>query len=316
MRKFVHVLAEQPDVVYFCDSTNRWIDDEDVDRRPIAGILEDYMAGESVCALDNGSWHAQIYDAFLDAMIRQESVPSKLVIPINLRSFSPEWHKRPQYQFPDLIAQLEVSKRPWKQGLFAPMKMLGLSTTTGVSPHEFMNTPVYFKDDHVGRVCDFTGPKYDIPTPELTRNKFILHYMYPLQVSHPKLKALRRIAEKCHDHQVQAVFYITPVDIRTGQQAIPGEFAQWIQRNCNVICRAVQSSGGVVLNLSEALAPADFSWHLYPNEHMCQTGRSFVAAEVATAFSAEHTSARTVALPARSRSISVRPVSSSSAAKP
>ena len=45
------------------------------------------------------AYHIGIYLEYAQYIVAQENLPQVVIIPINLRSFSPEWDMRPEYQF-------------------------------------------------------------------------------------------------------------------------------------------------------------------------------------------------------------------------
>ncbi len=282
VRRLDNCWSQNPDVIYLSDSTNAWIDGHDEDRRPISAMLDELLADASVASVERGAYHAQVYEAFVDLIISRNLQPRAVIVPINLRSFSPEWDPRPEYQFENSKHHIRHADDTVALGLGPVQQMLRLSETTYVSQHEYKQLPVFRGAEIVGRVLEFDNPSYDSQvTDDRTLNKFIFHYMYPLDQQHRKLTSLKRIAEKAKLARLNVVFYITPIDIETGEKHLPNEFRQHVASNVDIVLNTLKEHRPRVLNLALSLPPDGFSWDKYPNEHMKECGRKLVARELA-----------------------------------
>jgi hypothetical protein len=274
-------------VLYFGDSTNRWSTDHDGDRRAISEYLQQHIGEQhSVLAADGKAWHAAVFETLLRFTLRQEQQLRCVVVPINLRALSPEWYARPQYQFSTLRQYCDPSQPNWRRGLLQPLRMLGLQDADTLSQVEFEALPVMLGQRKVGTIGEFCGPVYRKASPELVRNKLILHYMSALTPEHPGLQAYCRIADLCRKHDIRCVFYVTPIDVVTGEQYLPGAFLATVRRNVGMLSKHLQNHGGLVVDLSDRLESTAFAYENYPNEHLRDTGRAFVARALVTAVAA------------------------------
>ena len=283
VRALEKCLAQDPDVLLFCDSTNAWIDAGDEDRRSIAALLDEKLPDAKVGVVERGAYHLQVYEAFVDLLIARGVKPRAVVIPINMRSFSPEWDQRPEYQFDQSQRDLRHADDAIHQAASPLLSVLQLGGVPPVSQDQFKNAPVYHGRRIVGRVRDFDNPRYATPSPERTRNKFIYHYMYALDGNHRKLAALARIVEKSRAADLNVLFYFTPLDHQTGEQHLPGEFRAQVEENVAAVFDQIGNRPAPIVNMSLDLPADDFSYHLYPNEHLRDTGRKHVAANIAAA---------------------------------
>ena len=77
------------------------------------------------------------------------------------------------------------------------------------------------------------------------------------------------------------MFYITPIDMETGTRHLPEDFPAVVKQNCRLIEQRLRERGGEVIDLSHSLGPGAFSWNEYPNEHLRQNGRCYVAKRLA-----------------------------------
>lgn len=281
VKKLANCLEQKPDVIYFCDSCNAWVDANDNDRRWISKMLHERLPNKNVVSLDGGAFHLELYAAFVDVIVNRKIKPDLLIIPINLRSFSPEWDARPSYSFRDSIQQLQKLDRPFASAFAPLMKTLQWEPEVTESMSEYRKTSVLDGKQVVGTVADFDGSEYRNPTPENLRKKFIFHYMYTLQEDHRKLTALRRIAEQTSQAGIPVVFYVTPIDFETGMESLGPRFAEQVMANISQIRKQVSGYPVSFLDLSHDLNASAFSWLEYPNEHLNETGRSYIAAQLA-----------------------------------
>ena len=277
VRSLTSRLAANPDIVYFGDSTNASVAEEDVDRRAISTCLNDTFDGLEVCSLDAPSYHAGVYEACIDLMLERGLHPDAVIVPVNLRSLSPEWHLRPEYQLTKLTRELRYADHMLYQAASPLVEWLRIFDDEPISQTEFEQSPVYCSSERVGCVRDFKNALYKSVTPERTRNKFIFHYMYELDREHEKLAALVRIAQKLRAARINAVFYITPIDVQTGERLLPGTFRTQVAANIRVIQNELEKHQTPLVDLAFTLAPQEFDWQRYPNEHLGATGRNFVA---------------------------------------
>jgi hypothetical protein len=281
VQRLTSSLSANPDIVYFGDSSNASVAEADVDRRPIAACLADSFGASRVCSLDGPAYHAEVYEACIDLLLRRGLHPQAVIIPINLRSLSPEWHLRPEYQFTKLKRELDYADHLLYRAASPLIDFLRIYDDEPISRTAFEKSPVYCGTEVMGCVREFENPSYEHVTPEATRNKFIFHYMYELQPEHDKLAAFVRIAQKLRDARITAVFYITPIDVETGERFLPGQFREQVTANIGVIQNELAPHQTPVIDLAFALPPRDFVWQRYPNEHLCSTGRTFVADKLA-----------------------------------
>jgi hypothetical protein len=286
LKKFEQCLKARPDVILFGDSCNGWVDQEDTDRRAISELLNDRLVGKTVGRIDGRAYHLELYEAFIDLLIARQAHPELLIIPINLRSFSSEWDARPSYAFEAAKQQLRQADDPFALAISPLLKTLQWQTDTAKSLSAFKRTEVFDGDQRVGTVDDFENARYDHPSEELVRSKFIYHYMYSLTPEHRKLVALRNIVRKAAEHQLQVAFYVTPVDFESGSRCLGNRFASQIKHNVSVLRASVAGSSASFMDCSLSLDANAFSWSQYPNEHLTEVGRNFVAETLASNFSA------------------------------
>ncbi|MDQ1352102.1 MAG: hypothetical protein QG657_2408 [Acidobacteriota bacterium] len=277
-----YYLKKKTEIIFFGDSTITARGQDDNDKRSIAAMLQDIAPQSSVGSVTHPAYHIGIYLEFCKYIVRQGYRPSILIIPINMRSFSPGWDRQPHYQFE--IQTIVLRGGILKTILLAfykPLMMFKYNFFT-ISQQEFLNTPVFCGNRQVGVIKDFNNNSYVKYSVKNMKNQLIYCYMYDLSLSprHRKLENLVEIARLLTKNNIKSLFYITPIDWETGEKHLPGEFLKQLQQNTRLIHSLLSAEGVEVLDISTALPPNYFAWHLYPNEHLNQRGRMYVAEQL------------------------------------
>ena len=275
-------LARAASVVYFGDSVIGSANGADADKRDIASMLQDRLPPGSVGLVDRHGYDLDTFREFVDYIARQPRKPKWVVLPINLRSFSPAWDRRPQYQgeFDKLrLRHGDLLACAWSRPL-SSFKLLRLNP---ISPREFQETHVYRGSARVGVIRDFDNPSYAVFSEEKLRNKFVLDYLYPLARNHRKLRSMLAVEEACRKAGIVPIFYVSPVDVESGTRSLGPEFRDTVAAHVELLRGLLAERKVPLLDLSSSLDAAAFDWRdrLYPNEHLKEKGRRFVADEVA-----------------------------------
>lgn len=273
LERLNRLLAHPPDVLYFGDSTIGHSPKSDTNKRPINLLLRYMVPGSRIRGLTHAAYQLDIYAAYCRYIVSlgEKHKPRVIIIPINMRSFSPHWDKRPGYQF-------EREKVILAGGLlhafYRPLRILKYKFNK-MTPGKYSDTPVFKGDLKIGTVKQMKGIK----------NQLILRYMYPLTREHRKIKSLIDIVRCLSAHGIKAVFYVTPLDYETGEKHLPGEFKAQVRENIRLVETVLNENNYRLLDLSMDIPGSYFSWerHVAPNEHMNQHGRMYVAKQLARA---------------------------------
>jgi hypothetical protein len=288
-------LAEPPDVLFFADSTNRAHDPADSDPRWISQMLDDALddvlastgdgtqGAATVLSIDHAAYHPLVYLDWMEALLEAGARPRAAVFVLNTRSFLPGWTQRPGWQFERLRFTLE---HPTAALLWQPLAVFKAVQGNTVTEAAFRSAPVRIGTTPAGVVGDYLrGDPEALDTPELRdedlRLRLTCNYLGAIEPDHERVAALRALIALCQDHDVAPVFYVTPVDVQTGEGFLPGQFRQQVAANAAFLVETVRAAGAAALDLSTSTASERFSWQRIPNEHMGQEGRAAVAEAVA-----------------------------------
>ncbi|MFA5143718.1 MAG: hypothetical protein WC522_06095 [Candidatus Omnitrophota bacterium] len=275
-------LKRKADVIYFGDSTISNSAKDDSDKRSIVSMLQDQLPQLKICCIQGSSYNMDVYLSFCRYILKQKYRPKVLIIPINMRSFSPEWDMRPEYQFEKLKVFLDGSI--FLKILYRPLSVLKCNLY-GVRQDQFKNTPVFNGDMPVGRVKDFEQSIYggckDYSAAG-ARKVFLYLYMYSLKERHRKIQSMLGIAKIMKQSGTKVIFYITPIDYETGEKYLPAQFLKRLDSNTRLIASLLSIEGVDLLDISKGLGAASFNYP-FPciSEHMNESGRRYVAQRLA-----------------------------------
>jgi len=287
-------LAENASIVYLGDSTITLPAGEVT----TGEILKEMLPECTVAEIAHPAYNLHLYQYYVRHIVHSANPPRVIVVPVNMRSFSPEWDRRPGYQFVEEKVVLTLGPL-LSQVLWRPMQAFG-GFEPKISQEAFLDTPVYREETQIGTVRDFeqltddstgqalqgdTGFAYHDVLPsaddEEALQQFLTYrYLSGLHPDHRQLKAMLDIAEMGQEHDVRILFYITPVNYQQGQRYVGDSFREVVSKNVDVVKSLLLDQTGIALvDLAfdlEAFAFVDM-------EHLRETGKEYVAVRLAAA---------------------------------
>ena len=293
--QFERYLAEGVDVLCLGDSTLIL----PVGEVTTGEILQELLPDRRVEQVAHPAYGLNLFSDYTAYMDRQGGAPQTLVLPVNIRSFSPAWDMRPAYQF-EKESKILALGLPWARLLLRPLEVFGYFRPS-ISQYEFLDTPVYDGDVMVGQVRDFEmlAPgevlsedaenayrEVELEDEETAQAVLTYHYLFDLEPDHRKLDAMVEVAELAAERGVQVIFYISPVNVEQGERFLGDSFSEGVADNIRVVqsrLDAVSLDRVTLLNLAFDLPAYD----LTDMEHLTETGKEYVAEQVALAVQGE-----------------------------
>ena len=129
-------LERHADVIHFCDSTNQWTDPADRDGRSICQMAQEEIPDLKLTALDHPGFQPEVYETIVDLLAQRDALPDMIVVPINLRTFSLAWDRRPQYDFAEVRQAIEFADQQWWLGAMAARNLFS-PVQTGLTEDQF-----------------------------------------------------------------------------------------------------------------------------------------------------------------------------------
>ena len=281
-------LGDEVDVLYFGDSTLYY----PVGEVTTGEILQEVLPDHTVAQIAHSAYGLDVYLQYLRYVVRSAHQPQKVIVPINLRSFSPEWDMRPAYQFAKekqvLTFGLDLSRL-----FLRPLGVFGLLDSP-ISQEQFLNAVVWDGDVPIGTVRDFEGDSgaealqgdaegayrsVELEDDAKAQETLLYHYMFGLKPDHRKLDAMVDIAELCDENDIDLVFYLTSVNYLLGERFLGGVFSERLAANADVVKSRLEAShtaNTILLDLSFGLKAYAFN----DMEHLTENGKVYVAEQI------------------------------------
>ena len=253
-------------VIYMGDSTDDAVAASDRDRSSIGQMLAAAHAERGVCTVSHGAYHMGVYEAYAGYAARSGARPRALVMPVNLRSFSPEWDADPGYRF-ERERFAADARLPLAGYFFRPLAIFGAIARDAAD-----------RGEDAWALIRAAVP----PTPESVGMDYAFKYMPRLEKDHRKLVSLRNLARAAGAAGIPVYVYVTPIDWQGGRSHVGPEFAARVRENARLACAVAESAGARCLDIATALESRYFSHGTYSDEHLTDQGRRFVAEQIGT----------------------------------
>ena len=259
LHKAFHKVEAAPETLILGDSVHYRVSHFDDDISSLAQMIECKLSGreEPVC-INFSAYHPGVYLALLECLAKFRGRPKRLVLPINLRSFSPQWWLNPELQYSEDIALL----RRYQPGEEIP-EIIRDSDSAALDIFDatrarFRGSPIRkmgtfrrlalakpLKTDLEWRVAMsqvLAGSHY----PEWlagwrARQIAILHYLYFLEPSHPRIKETLAAMRLAKELGIRPLIYVTPINYCEGVRAAGRRFTKIVRRNREVLAESSNS---------------------------------------------------------------------------
>lgn len=278
VRALEDALASGVDVLYLGDSTLYRGDPSEEDQRTLPEMLQDDLPEKRIASIYHDAYNIDLFEYFVRCALRDESRPEVIVIPINMRNFSVERVKRPEYQFVREKLFLE-NTGPLFRALFRPLAVFKAFDLKPVHLEEYLQIVNYDRDNELGTFAHFRSIPFDEGLPLHVR----ACYRYQLTPEHPHVQALDRIATLCAENDVRLVVYATPTDYERGEGIIGPDFSEGIRENLEVIRGVLNEHDVPLIEKTFDYGQEHFATDYYPDAYI----RSQAKREVAAAIAAE-----------------------------
>jgi len=277
-------LSEQKQIIYLGDSVIFSGANGDIDHSSIASMVERLSKEVTIGDYSSPAYNPWLYEGIMEYLSRQQYKPEAVILPVNLRSFSPLWEDNPMYQF-EKERFYFTSQVPLLYHFYKPLAVMRAVNANTISWSEYYKIPVFYGDKGVGIVKDFDDEKkFASSTEEKIREKYTASYMFNLKKDDRNLRAIERTLDLSTRAGIKVYLYVTPLDYVVGETYLGGDFPEQIQTNAKLVCDTVKAKGFQCLDLSFGLSHENFSTPDYPVEHLGQEGRLYVAEQISKTF--------------------------------
>jgi hypothetical protein len=278
--------TSSPCILFFGDSVLLRVSHDDTDTDTLDRMLAKKLDGKfSLLGLAHTAYHMQVYKSLIGVLGVIKKKPRVVVLPINLRSFSPQWDFYPAWQFHDEIRAV----RNYLSNPSLGIEKIGEIPATATLLKLFDAIPVRYPLTKFNRIWQFRSviaskAKVEEQQNFRLRQLFIYHYTHPLVEDHPKLKALEECVCMLSNLQIPLILYVTPINWEAGRKYVGREFVEVVKSNVNTILNRLSprlmDEGDRFGDFSTMLGASCFFNDDNATEHLNQQGRGLLADEI------------------------------------
>ncbi|MEW6083518.1 MAG: hypothetical protein AB1607_02885 [Chloroflexota bacterium] len=285
LRELFDSKGSSPQVLLLGDSVAERVSRFDKDRRSLGNLLAaEFKSTYRFVCISHSAYHLKIFEAFLETLRLMKHKPKLVILPVNMRSFSPQWDLEPSWQFDREIEALKEYASNSQRAIPALREMAVLPDQY----ERFDATEVQYPSTSFNRVGQFrlvinAKPQSKEQFNYRKKQIFIFHYLHKLSTTHTKLKSLIRIAKKMKSMNIGLLVYITPVNYQGGNRYVGNIFSSLLKKNVHVVRQILNpylSREIRLIDLSQYLTSDQFFNIDEPTEHLNQHGRAKLASRI------------------------------------
>ncbi|MBF0605452.1 MAG: hypothetical protein HQL07_17400 [Nitrospirae bacterium] len=295
-RELVKTIREQnPDMVLFGDSVMRATRKKkcDTGSATIDELLTAALPNTRLAASPYTSSTPLVFNDLLSVTTGIESPPKIIIVPINLRSYSEEWSSRPSYQYNLERALIRIKFGDSHPFDYFLVWMYRFTKALDLEMEAWRNQTVVYPGYDLGPRRKLHDERMTLPKNlecvphkkeqfrDVLRIKFIYHYLYRLDPSHQFVQSLIEMIHKTRRFNQKILVYITPINMQDGERFVGPAFRRIVLENVQVIQTLMTDMGVPFLNMVDQLPPEHFTDQHEACEHLDETGRRFVAGQLA-----------------------------------
>lgn len=278
-------LYENPEVLYFGDSVLSAISEYDVNKECLSSMLFNRLRKQmNIQFVRGGSYHTGLYYLYSKCIEYIGIKPRLIVIPVNMRVFSPQWSFNP-------INQCQMIATNLTQFLKKNKCDIKYDLTTILTQKEFFDTRVEYRGTRWNKIQEFEEtlfnnlPKMSIDQRmERKRITFIYNYMYALYPNNYRLLLLKDTISLLNSLGIKCMIYVTPINYCAGLKYVGQEFLEVLNQNVKIMeqslrqcCQENDMSELKIYDFSKLCVAEYFGNPNETTEHMGELGRTVIA---------------------------------------
>lgn len=270
----------------FGDSVSLRVSSSDTDTRRLPQMTEESVREKfqpfNLVDVSFSAFNLRVYRALLEVVHRCRHKPDFILVPVNLRSFSPQWHDNPMWRFePHLeIIRQRALRRSAPTGPVAPVFEMKDCYAT------FDQIPIDSGFDQVSTMGDYRRLASEKGLDETAMEKrraglLAVHYGLDIPASHPLLNELSKAVALLESMEVPYAFYLTPLNMEAIFRSSPIQTTDRLRANIERVKRTGTAAGTEIRDFSALIDDQGFFYQDLLTEHLSHSGRRKLAAELA-----------------------------------
>lgn len=284
------MVPENANAIYFGESSNFHMTEEDTVKHRISFLLDDLASDINIATVDNAGLHAGTYYALLQNLDTKIQ-PHFLIITMNLRSFDQVWINS---QFETNLSKLECLIQPgpklWNRFL------IGLNAYDCKSNQErdedllnaFKNDSFFIQDLPFNTIADWdkavawgewkgvsdldTLPKIQLATQYIKNFAFLIN-----EKTNPRIRDFDNIVKWGKENNCRIVLNILSENYEEASQLIGPSITYFLDTNTKLLINRYKKQGAIVLNNLKLIPDSCFVDRNWPTEHYNYDGKKMMA---------------------------------------
>lgn len=271
------------DIQIFGDSVMSFISRNDLDKTTLYGMIKNNLDRKyNINGTHYEAFHLGIYYIVLHMLIYLKKIPSLIVLPINMHSFSPHWDIKPLHEYSEIFNDI---KSYLHENGYELVKSFNLNKSTQYD--DYLNYSSIYSNGIEKKnewFCSwlYYNPRNDEEKFARYRNVYMWYLNYKLDTQHRKILVLREIIELCIKYKIKLISYITPVNYMQCRNYIGDTFVNSYSNNTNIIRELFDKYKDVNIGCIDysMLFESEYFIHPHDIEHLNEHGRKKLANKV------------------------------------
>jgi len=276
-------VAQQPDILYFGDSTLYTVFPADSNQQTMPEMLQEQLPQYTLHAVCDAAYKMSIYRLMLAYLEENHAVLPLLIVPVNPASFCLMWDLRPEWQFARLKMDFKYDSTLLR-AFYQPLAVFKAVNLQPISYGDY-HSAVYrtLAADPLYREAYAAMEDKELSPRELSMPEVLtIQYNATLTPAHRQVEAMMQLSAAAERMGSALLFYVTPIDYELGGQAVGERFARTVAKNIVVIHTLLEPQEVHFLDFSQLLPSKHFPHSRAGyNEHLDDKGREAVTEALA-----------------------------------
>ncbi|MDD6794960.1 MAG: hypothetical protein PUE01_06085 [Clostridiaceae bacterium] len=272
--------TEKKNLLIMGDSVMSIISHEDQDIRTLYKMIEDNVTDESVNGFYFPACHLGIHYLVTEYLVRNNKAPKKIILPINMASFSSYWDINPKCENVQAYNSILKLFKDKGHDVVDTYNMYVETTRENFLSYE---GEYYGNGILKNNILDYWfNMRPENEDEEVNKYKYICIWLYNyiLDIDCRKVRVLRKLINLCKENNIELYPYITPINYELCEKFIGGCFEGFYKKNVEIICHIFSENNIDVYDMSFLVDNSGFV-NDKDTVHLNEKGRKILADKVA-----------------------------------
>lgn len=277
-----------PQILIYGDSVMERVSKYDDDITTLSDAIAKCLDKKlSVGCISHSGYHMGIFYQLSRLLKLLPNKPSTVVLPINMRSFSPQWDLHPLHQRVEHIRTIQDYLNFLDSNCPLPPYNIDRETSSA----SFLSTQVQYQLTSYRFIYEFENLIKSQASTEKEnafrrQQIFIYHYLYKINEQHRKLQLLKETIAKLQNLEINIVSYLTPINYLAAKKYLGDRFLDFFKINLKSLYEIFNpiiqtQTARIIFNDYSLLLDSTYFFNLDdPTEHLNEKGRKILAERI------------------------------------